>query len=164
MEYKSVSIEINPDDCELEQGIVTGYASVFGNCDSTGDIMDSGAFTKTLQENAPRIKMLYMHDMSLVLGLPELSCDDYGLKFTAQIIPTSYGTDALALLRAGAISECSIGFETIKSKMIPSPSPNFTKARLLQEVKLWDISAVVMLLTPWHALHPLNQLGIFRQN
>ena len=37
-----------PDD-GLDEGVFTGYASVFGNVDSYGDIVEPGAFKDTLE-------------------------------------------------------------------------------------------------------------------
>lgn len=53
-----------PDD-NLADGEFIGYASVFGNVDLVGDIVDSGAFTKTLaewDEKGDPIPVLWGHD------------------------------------------------------------------------------------------------------
>ena len=49
LEYKQ--IRFKADVLDEEQGIFEGYASVFGNLDSGGDIVDPGAFARTLEEN-----------------------------------------------------------------------------------------------------------------
>ena len=41
-EYKTVQFELEKYD--EEQGIVSGYASVFGNVDDGGDVVEPGAF------------------------------------------------------------------------------------------------------------------------
>ena len=38
-------------DADMKAGIVKGYASVFNNIDSDGDIIKKGAYKKTIQEN-----------------------------------------------------------------------------------------------------------------
>ena len=43
-EYKTLLF--NVDDYDEEQGIFSGYGSVFGNVDDGGDIVEPGAFTK----------------------------------------------------------------------------------------------------------------------
>ena len=76
MEYKQ--IRFKADVLDEEQGIFEGYASVFGNLDSGGDIVDPGAFARTLEENFDRIKILALHnDQLLPVGKPlELREDD----------------------------------------------------------------------------------------
>ena len=59
MIFKSATDRI--EDIDEAQGIVTGLGSVFGNVDSDGDIIEKGAYTKTIQENRSRIKYLYQH-------------------------------------------------------------------------------------------------------
>jgi len=53
-------------DTDLKQGIVSGYFAMFGNKDLDGDILEKGAFTKTIQERGPNgkglIKYLLDHD------------------------------------------------------------------------------------------------------
>ena len=39
-----------------EQGIVSGYASVFGNVDDGGDVVEPGAFAETIAEGVGRGK------------------------------------------------------------------------------------------------------------
>lgn len=48
LKHKSLQFELSGVD--EEQGIFEGYASVFGVLDSDGDIVDRGAFTKTIAE------------------------------------------------------------------------------------------------------------------
>jgi phage head maturation protease len=37
-------------DSDTKQGVVSGYFAVFGNRDLDGDIIEPGAFTKTVME------------------------------------------------------------------------------------------------------------------
>src|SRR5690625_6216747 len=67
MKFKSmeVSVKAGPDD-ELEEGIFTAYASVFGNMDSYGDVVVKGAFEDTLREwesSGNTMPLLYSHRM-----------------------------------------------------------------------------------------------------
>ena len=155
MEFKTLSINIDPRDDqdragELGEGIVSGYLAGFNVLDDVGDIILPGAFTKGIQENGPggtrRIKHLWMHDRNAILGTyTELVEDDFGLRFQLKITPTTLGNDVLALYRAGDINEHSIGFVTIKYKMIPSWDPRFKKIRQLQEIRLFEGSAITLL-------------------
>jgi len=48
---------------DLEKYEFEGYASTFGNEDLVGDIVEKGAFKKTIQERLPKnlIKVLWQH-------------------------------------------------------------------------------------------------------
>lgn len=77
MEYKALPTFVKA----VEDRTVTGIASVFGNVDSYGDIVQRGAFKKTVQENARRIRHLWMHDpyqppTAVVRSLREVGTDE----------------------------------------------------------------------------------------
>jgi len=115
-----------------------GYASVFGNMDDGGDVMQGGAFTKTIQENMHRIKVLYMHQLYSVIGRPlRLQEDSKGLEFEAKISNTILGKDVMTLIDDKVITEMSIGYQKVKSDY-----DEVREARILKEVKLWEISPV----------------------
>ena len=129
-------------DLDIKQGIITAYWSAFDNIDSDGDIMGRDAFNKSISERGPkganRIMFLYQHNPTLILGKPsELYTDAKGLIGVAKIEQTSYGADVLKLYESGIINEHSIGFQTIKSRY-----DNDKGANLIQEVRLWEGSAV----------------------
>ena len=80
-----------PDD-GLEAGHFEAYASVFGNVDSYGDIVERGAFTRTLEDWAAKgetIPVLWGHDMqdpfANIGGVLSAEEDDHGLKITGQL-------------------------------------------------------------------------------
>ena len=91
---KSAPLQVKgagPDD-GLTEGQFTAYASVFGNMDSYGDIVDQGAFTNTLAKSAEKgsvIPVLWGHDMgnpfANIGAVLEAEEDDYGLKVTGQL-------------------------------------------------------------------------------
>ncbi|MEG1653460.1 MAG: HK97 family phage prohead protease, partial [Hafnia sp.] len=43
------------------QGIFEGYASVFGNVDSDGDVILAGAFKNTLAQQTRKVAMFFNH-------------------------------------------------------------------------------------------------------
>ena len=68
-EYKV--LQFKADEYEEDTGIFSGYAAVFGNVDSGGDIIEPGAFTKTIAEGWERVKILALHnDCWLPIGRP----------------------------------------------------------------------------------------------
>ena len=132
-------------DIDEDKGIVKGLGSVFGNIDSDGDIIEKGAYTKTIQENRSRIKYLYQHRLDQPVGtMKELNETSEGLEFVAQLaIKTRLGKDVFEMIKAGVISENSVGFATMKEHFNKAESVNYIK-----EVKLYEISAVTLAANP----------------
>jgi hypothetical protein len=58
-QFKSFALELK--EAPGEDGSFEGYAAVFGNVDSYGDVIEKGAFAKTLQEN-PTVPILWQHN------------------------------------------------------------------------------------------------------
>ncbi|MGB1086644.1 MAG: HK97 family phage prohead protease [Methylophilaceae bacterium] len=125
-------------DADEKMGIVKGYGSIFGNVDSDGDIINKGAYKKTIQENGSRVKYLYQHDMDKPIGkMVYLEEDDKGLVFEAQVPKTRLGMDVIELMKAGVITENSVGILPIQKGMNG-------QYRELNEVKLFEVSAVTL--------------------
>ena len=125
-------------DADEKAGIVKGYGSIFGNVDSDGDIINKGAYRKTVEENGSRVKYLYQHDMDKPLGkMRELYEDEKGLVFEAEIPKTQLGKDVIELMRSGVITENSVGIIPVKKEMVDGH-------RHLNEVRLFEISAVTL--------------------
>lgn len=125
-------------DADEKKGIVKGYGSYFDNMDSDRDIIRRGAYQKTIQENGDRVKYLYQHDMMQPIGkMVDLHEDDKGLVFTAEIPKTRLGMDVIELMKAGVITENSVG-------ILPIRKENKEGYREIQEVKLYEISAVTL--------------------
>tara|TARA_B100001250_G_scaffold128506_1_gene109405 strand:- start:2189 stop:2899 length:711 start_codon:yes stop_codon:yes gene_type:complete len=140
--YKSSPIG-ELQDIDDKTGIVKGYGSIFGNIDSDGDIITKGAYTKTISENGNRVKYLYQHQMDKPLGkMVNLYEDEKGLMFEAEIPKTQLGKDVLELMKAGVITENSVGILPLQKEGCPDGMENCY--RKLTEVKLYEISAVTL--------------------
>lgn len=132
MFYKSSKFEIKAS----QDNTIEGYAAYFGNIDSYGDIIENGAFSKTLKENAGRVKVLWQHDTNEPIGKPvAMEQDSKGLYIKAKISMTDTGRKAMELMRDGVIDEMSIGYDIIKDEYKG-------KNRMLKELRLWEFSPV----------------------
>jgi hypothetical protein len=136
MERKTIRFEIKAVDADA--GIIEGYGATFSKIpDSYGDVVDPGAFTKTLKENADSIVSLFNHNVNEPIGLPELKEDAKGLYAKIRLVmEIERARDVMALARAGVIKRMSFGYDTIKSDFIEG-------VRHLKEVRLYDVSPVV---------------------
>jgi uncharacterized protein len=142
MQKKSCDIALK--DVNTEKGIVEGYFSAFGNVDSDNEMVQKGAFKKSIQERGPsgkaRIKHLKNHNPDNLIGkILELKEDETGLYFRSQLSKATMGQDALILYQEGIFTEHSIGYQVLQSK---SEEYNSKKVRVLTELKLWEGSAV----------------------
>jgi len=139
------TIQFKADDFDEEQGIFSGYGAVFGNVDSGGDIIEPGAFTKTIAEGWERVKILALHNDSwLPIGKPiELREDSNGLYIKAKISDTSMGRDIKVLLKDGVLCELSIGYDPVAFDYDKD-----TGIRHLREIKLWEVSVVTWAMNP----------------
>jgi HK97 family phage prohead protease len=157
MEHKSFQSFVK----EISGRTVIGIASVFGVIDSYGEIVQKGAFKKTIAENLSRIKHLWRHDsweppIATINELKEASKRSLpkevlakfpeatgGLEVTRTYLDTPRGNEILAGIQADppAINEMSFGFDVIKSSI--TEAGDKSKIKNLLEVALWDTSDVV---------------------
>lgn len=121
-----------------EDGQFEGYASVYGVVDQGGDIVARGAFDETIKSNSGRVRMLYQHNPSQVIGKwLEISSDKKGLLVKGKLLTgVSLAKDVLELMRNGAIDGMSIGFRTIDAKR------DGEGIRTILKAELWEISIV----------------------
>lgn len=142
MQFKQVSHEIK--ELDDAKGIVVAYASVYNNIDADGEVIMQGAFTKTVNENFKRIRVLKDHDPRIGLGVPLSlnTSDPYGLLTTTQFnlkkeVSRDMYEDIKLFLANGLNAELSIGFQTIKSTEEQNEEMEVEK---ITEVKLWEYS------------------------
>ncbi|MBW1213649.1 HK97 family phage prohead protease [Pantoea allii] len=100
-----------------KQGIFEGYASVFNNTDSDGDIILPGAFKSALANQSRKVAMFFNHKTwDLPVGKwDSLAEDDKGLYVRGQLTPGHSGaTDLKAAMQHGTVDGMSVGFSVTK--------------------------------------------------
>jgi HK97 family phage prohead protease len=132
-------------DSDMKQGIVSGYFAMFGNKDLDGDVIETGAFTKTVMERGPQgkqlIKYLLDHDKNKVVAkITNLYEDSKGLRYEAKIGTHTAGQDFQKMIESELINQHSFGFRTIKEQFDQE-----AKANLIKEVMMYEGSAVQFL-------------------
>lgn len=132
-----------------DEFVIEGYASLFGAKDQGGDIVEKGAYAKSLGDGR-RVKMLWQHDPNEPIGIwDEIREDDRGLFVKGRLLKSvARAREAAALTRAGAIDGLSIGYRTVKSHK------NERGLRCLSEVELWEVSLVTFPMLPEARLDP----------
>lgn len=125
-----------------EQGTFAGLASVYNNVDLQNDIVEPGAFTKTLRDRQGQVPLLYQHDQREPIGIAKLSDSQSGLRVEGKLLlelPTAQKT--YSLLKAGILKGLSIGFDSISDQIVNG-------VRRLKELRLWEISLVTFAANP----------------
>ncbi len=147
-----------------DTGVVEAYVSIMGIVDEDmpPDMIENGAFTKTIQERGPaganKIRVLHQHGWSEVIGKPielvEHSRDQLPVELlekfpgatgglftkTQFVLDVQRARETFALYKAGAMDEWSIGFDTLDSDM--DKDDNSVAFRRIKEVRLWEYSPV----------------------
>jgi len=123
-----------------------GYASTFGNEDSYGDIIEAGAFKKTITERGPRgankIKGLWEHYAPFGT-IQELREDEYGLWMKGKASDTTENQDRLKYMADGVVDSMSIGFSIPEGKSWWEDDGGWYGIRHIEEVKLYEVSVVM---------------------
>ena len=98
---------------------VRGYASVFGNVDSYGEVVDAGAFSGWLADNPDTaVPIFWEHDHVFSAENPAtpigkttmLRQDETGLYYEGELADTPKAQEIAALLKQGAIQGASFAF------------------------------------------------------
>ena len=120
-----------------DDGLFSGYGSVFGVIDSYKEVVAPGAFSESLSQRTPAL--LWQHRSGEPIGVySALREDQTGLYVEGKLaLKTARGAEAYELLKMGAISGLSIGFVTRDDSY-----DRVTGIRTLKKVDLWEVSLV----------------------
>jgi uncharacterized protein len=119
-------------------GKFTGYASIFGNVDSGGDVILPNAFKEFAQTKDGKTIVLYQHSTHDPIGKATVSQDSKGLHFEAELSlndPTA--KKAYTLMQDGIIDSMSVGYDVLEGG-----AKSFADRRELTKLKLYEISPV----------------------
>jgi len=137
MEFKVYPAEFKVDG---DGRHVEAYVSVFGNVDEGGDRANRGMFQRCLDDPTLRdeIAFCWQHQWCWPIGVPEVIEEhSTGLFTRSYVSETTWGNDALVLLRDRAVKKMSIGYNTVRSM-----TDDETGIRDLLDVDLWEYSPV----------------------
>lgn len=141
-EHKDFAFEIKEID---DGGKFTGLASTYGNRDAGGDVVQKGAFDKTIAERGDEVVILWQHDAKMPIGLGKLEDSDKGLLIHGVLdLELSDAKDAYRRLKSKLVKGLSIGFRTMKEDVKDG-------VRFLKEIKLYEVSLVTF---------PMNESAI----
>ena len=128
-----------------EDGSFEGCLSPYNNVDDGSDLVEPGAFTKTIQENGNTIPMLWQHKTDCPIGSLALEDRPDGLWCKGQLVlDVPEAKKAYLLLKAKIVKGLSIGYDAIKAQVVNG-------VRHLKEIRLWEGSVVTF---------PMNNLAL----
>lgn len=136
------------EDEDKEYGRFEGYGSVFGNKDLGNDVIEKGAFAKSIRKRKARgVKLLYQHKSDMPIGVfDEIKEDDHGLVVKGRLaLKTQAGAEAYELLKMGALDGLSIGFRVNPQEVSYDKRAN---KRIIKEVDLMEVSLVTFPMNP----------------
>lgn len=150
-----------------DEGIVEAIVSVMGIVDDGNDIIEYGAYTKTLTERGRKVRVLNSHahwSTTDVIGMPlamrEIPREELPQELldrfpdatgalwtqTQYLMDTQAGRETFARIKAGAVDEYSIGYEAMQFEYITDE--NDRTIRVIKEIRLWEYSPVVWGMNP----------------
>lgn len=152
-DYGSKTVTIKFKDDGLAEGEFIGYASVFGNKDSYGDVVLKGAFDTSLQEwkaSGYGIPVLWGHNMSDPdFNLGECITaeeDDRGLKVHVKLdLECPKAASTYRLLKARRVNQMSFSYKVIDGAYIMPEGDEYTYRDAyyeLRELQLFEVSVV----------------------
>jgi HK97 family phage prohead protease len=142
-----VQVKAGPED-GLDEGQFTGYASVFGNRDSYGDVVQPGAFKETLAEwddSQDNLPVLWGHDMgdpfSNIGVVTKAVEDEKGLRVTAQLdLENPKAAQVYRLLKQRAVGQMSFAYDVLEGHSERSEDEG--EFYSLDKLKLYEVSIV----------------------
>ncbi len=148
---KSVVVKFKTDG--LAEGEFIGYASVFGNKDSYGDVVLKGAFANTLAEwerKGVPIPLLWGHntaDPDFNLGeIIEATEDERGLKVHGKLdMESPKSAQTYRLLKSGRVNQMSFAYHVVDGAYIQPEGDDKTWRDAyyeLRELDLYEVSIV----------------------
>ena len=148
IEVKSELKAYHDEEESKEYGLFEGYGSVFGNKDLGNDVIEKGAFAKSIKRRTNKgVKLLYQHKSDMPIGVfDEIKEDDHGLVVKGRLaLKTQAGAEAYELLKMGALDGLSIGFRVNPSEVSYDKRNN---KRIIKEVDLMEVSLVTFPMNP----------------
>ena len=141
--FKSFDMKAN------EVGKVAGFFSTYDKTpDSYGDIIEPGAFTKTLEKRKATghpFPLCFNHDFDKVIGaVDSIEEKDIGPYAEASFLDTTQAQDVRKMLQSGAIYQFSFAYDVLKRRDPTEEEKKAGVTNVLQEIELYEVSIVTV--------------------
>jgi HK97 family phage prohead protease len=128
-----------------------GYAALFDRVDRGGDVVRPGAFARAVKAGPEHLPLLWQHESGKPIGRIEMMAEDArGLRVIGRLSERSAaGREAAALLREGAVSGLSFGYN-VRGKRDGA-------RRELTDLELIEVSLVTFPMQPAARVHAVAE-------
>lgn len=146
MEIKSVS----------DDGTFEGLLSPYGNVDGGRDVVEPGAYRKTISERGNTVTLLWQHKTEFPIGTLELDDRKDGLWCKGRLeMELPKAQEAYVCLKKRIIKGLSIGFEVVKDYVENG-------IRHLKEIRLFEGSIVTFPMNEMAMVTAIKALGGYK--
>jgi len=145
MEHLTKSFSLKAAD----NGSISGYFSTYEKTpDSYGDIIESGAFTKTLEkrkESGHPFPLCFNHDFDKIIGVVDsVEEKENGPFIEAHFLDTELAQDVRKFVQSGAVYQFSFAYDVLKSREPNAEEKANGVMNVLQEVEVFEVSVVTV--------------------
>jgi uncharacterized protein len=139
MEYKQFPMDIKAEAEDADFVFIKGMVSPYdGKADLGGDIIEKGAYERTMYQKGDKRVMLYIHNQKEPIGTATIENTNEGLMLKEGKIAKGVqrGKETGILIGMGAMKGLSIGYNAVKTAFSGGN-------RILKEIALHEVSPVV---------------------
>ena len=143
MLYKTMQLKAD------EAGKISGFFSTYEKTpDSYGDIIEPGAFTKTIEkrkESGHPFPLCWNHDFSSVIGVVDtVEEKKIGPYIEASFLDTALAQDVRKMVQSGAVYQFSFAYDVLLRREPTAEEKKMGVQNVLQEVEVFEISVVTV--------------------
>lgn len=150
MGFETKDFEVKQDDGD-EEFVFTAYGAVFGNKDRGGDILQRGAFKRTIDQNDGRFPLVADHnlgDMGSRLGVAYAKEDSHGVRVKGHVnTDTQAGREVASHIRHAEKHDLALGM-SFGYKVREDDFDSDKNARLLKEVENYEFTVTQIPMNP----------------
>ena len=122
-----------------DAGAFSGYASVFGNVDQGGDVIERGAFKEFVKTRDGKTLVFFQHNSREPIGKAIVTEDKTGLLVDGHLmLEDPVARRAHTGMKGGLFDAMSIGYDVLPGGAEVLKSG----VRVLKALKLWEVSIV----------------------
>ena len=157
IESKAFEIELN----DSEEGTFTGLLSVYGNLDRVDDIVERGAFTKSISDNGNELVILVEHDTGKSIGIGTVEDTSAGLKLSGRLeLDLAEAKQTYIRMKKRMMTGLSIGYTT---KRVQYERREDKLIRKILEAELFEASVVVLPANPETRISSVKSVNELRE-
>lgn len=142
MKYKTFELKAD------EAGKIAGFFSTYDKePDSYGDIIEPGAFDKTIAKRKASghpFPICFNHDFSSVIGSCDVTPEEKGPFMEGEFLDTQLAQDVRKMVKSGAIYQFSFAYDVLSWREPTQEEKKMGVFNVLQEVEVYEISVVTV--------------------